>query len=220
MAFIDGFLNPGAPVLSLALLLSCGGKPMATMAAAPPDANGMVGSSDLGLPPEAPSPKGDGRLVDIPDSPQGTGWDTCDAQPPLMPGPIAGTAGPEATRGSRYLVAGPDRTTDGSVGVHTPQAYLWLEKAGTANGLWLDLVQISGTAAQSQVSIFRTDSQCNVERTLATANLHSLVVAGAWRTICLDLGSAGVFTHLGIRLDSPQGRIALDALRLGPPCPR
>jgi len=206
--------------LGMALLGACGDRSGTPASGAPSDAGAMVRPADLGVAPAAPSPEGDGRLVDLGDSPLGTGWDLCHAQPPLTATPPAGPAGPSATRGSRYLLSGPDRTTDASVGVHTPQAYLWMEKAGTARGLWLDLVLISGAAAQSRFSIYRTDAVCNVQQTLATADLQPLLAsAGVWRTLCMDLTTAGEFTSLGIRLDSPQGRIGLDALRLGPACP-
>ena len=166
---------------------------------------------------------GDGRLVDVPDVNRGRGWDTCPADLPLTDSPVGDATLPAARRGQRYLIstAPPATRPLPQPGVPSmPQAYWFLDQPGSAAGLWIDLVAIGGSVAHARLSAYETDAICVVQRALASVDLdRGLEVPGQWGTACLDLTGAGLFKFIGIRIDSDTGRVGVDAVRFGPPCP-
>jgi hypothetical protein len=169
-----------------------------------------------------PPVEGDGRIVDVGDTLNGLGWDTCAASPIMTvsePGAL-----PPAIRGQAYLLS----TNTPLFGVakppHIAQAYFFPESrptgaVGPPQGLWFDLALVSGSAAGATVALYETDTACVVQRSLGTFSLAAaLVQPGHWRTACLDLAGPGDLANIGVRIDATAGVLGFDALRFGGPC--
>lgn len=201
---------------------SGGGGSTGTPAAGSPALGGSAGSNEgpTALLPQkdAPPPEGDGRLPDLPETPvgdSGTGWDLCSAGFTRSSDECGGCP---AARGERFLVVGPT-IADEPAGTDRPQAYFYFDTATTASALWFDVTWLEG-ARSAQLSLSETDSYCDSRGAAKVYELSPLLSdgSGVWTTACVPLGDLGPFTGLGFRI-ATAGRLGLDALRFGPPCP-
>jgi hypothetical protein len=99
------------------------------------------------------------------------------------------------------------------------QAYFWLETPGSARGLWFDLALVSGSGDDTSISLYETNMDCMVKRTLVTSSLAmALTSAGQWKTGCLDVSDKGDLEAIGVRIEAPSGVVGFDALRFGKSC--
>jgi hypothetical protein len=187
--------------------------------AGPADASAEVGAETGGVVwgAAAPPVEGDGRLVDVEDENRGFGWDTCYSSRPLSLAP-QGTP-PPATRGNAYLLSSSSSVPNTGSAPDVAQAYVWLEKPGSAQGLWFDLALVSGSGDAATISFYETDKACAAKRSLGVfAVAKELTSAGQWKTGCLDLSGKGDFEAIGVRVDAPSGVVGFDALRFDKPC--
>jgi hypothetical protein len=176
-----------------------------------PGAGGLVWATS------APPVEGDGRLVDVEDGERGFGWDTCFASPPVSLSP-QGTP-PPATRGNAYLLSSPSPAPNASSAAHVAQAYVWLERPGSALGLWFDLALVSGSGEGATISFYETDKACAAKRSFGTFGVATaLTSTGQWKTGCLDVSGKGDLEAIGVRIEAPSGVLGFDALRFDRAC--
>lgn len=172
---------------------------------------------------DAPPVEGDGRLPDLPETAvglQGTGWDLCSvgftrSKEDCGACPVA--------RGEQFLVVGstvaePAQSAEPAK-PPGPQAYFYFHPATTASALWLDVAWLSG-ARSAELSLWETDTICQTQGSPEVFDISPLLVgdSGAWATACVPLSDFGSFAGLGFRI-ATAGKVGLDALRFGPPCP-
>lgn len=165
----------------------------------------------------APSPVGDGRLPDLPETrvgSPGTGWDRCHGGE-LLSSRYECVACP-AARGTEFFVAAPLPPLP--VSPSPPEAYFYFEPPLTAEALWLDVAWLSGPRS-AQLSLWETDAACRPLGAPRTFDLAPLLSGGfgAWQSACIPLDETRELWGLGFRVDA-DGRLGLDALRFGPPC--
>ncbi len=178
---------------------------------------GMSGAPDLPqLLPQAnpPSPEGDGRVPDVPDTLVGDGWDYCSNDlRSTQREPCAEC--PTAPRGEDFLLVGPDYTDPHP---KEPQAYFFFDEPTQADALWFDIMGIDGRT-NSELAVMPTDAGCQPQAAARVFDLQPLVeMRGQWLTACVPLTDFAPFVGLGFRVDAP-GRVGLDAFRFGPACP-
>lgn len=208
----------GSPGTSVAGSGALAGSPALGGSAGPNDGPSLSPQRD------APPAEGDGRLPDLPETrvgESGTGWDLCSAGFTLSSNDCGACP---AARGEQFLVVGRTSATEPSepsepAEPERPQAYFYFHPATTASALWLDVAWLAG-ARSARLSLWETDTVCSSQGAPKVYELSPLLTgpSGAWTTACVPLTDLGPFAGLGFRI-ATSGRLGLDALRFGPPCP-
>ncbi len=162
-----------------------------------------------------PSPEGDGRLPDIPETPPGEpgiGWDFCPAAESLFRSDCADCA----SRGSDFLIA--EDSLEVSLEAQRPHLYVYVDPPQSAGALWFDVASFDG-ARVAELMVWETNAACEPVSEGRLFDLSRLLTAssGVWKSGCIALDETRKFSGLGLRLGA-GGRVGLDAIRLGVAC--
>lgn len=152
------------------------------------------------------------------ESNQGFGYDTCATRTPASLEHITA----DASEGSRAF----QFSSASCVGICSPnnpsdsQIYLWFttRPSSAAAGLYFDVRNLSRAAPAGELRIAAVDSLCVSLRDLARAALSDLRLEQDFQTRCIDLPALKAEERLGLAVAGTSFQIALDALRIGPPC--
>jgi hypothetical protein len=150
------------------------------------------------------------------ESSNGHGWDTCYSDTPgVLSRPqnnaSDGTRSFEFTSGSC-----PNCSYDGP---SDSQVYSWFtQQPTTALSLYFDIINISNTPPLGELRLETTDKYCRPLRPLTVIQLSNLLLEPTWQTRCVDLAAFDSDPALGVAITGASFDVALDALRLGPPC--
>ena len=150
------------------------------------------------------------------ESSNGHGWDTCYSHIPA----VVTRAQNEASDGTRSFefTSGtcPNCSYDGP---SNSQVYSWFtEQPTTALSLYFDVLSLSNAPPLGELRLETTDKFCRPLRPLTVVQLSDLLIEQTWQTRCVDLPAFGSDPALGIAVAGMSFDIALEALRLGPPC--
>ena len=135
---------------------------------------------------------------------------------------------PAPTRGTSYLrYTAPNYNLPTSacsvLGCPDSQIYVLFTPAIDANvpqGLWFDLIRIGGSAADTTVTIYATDSMCMTIESLGTWEMADVLSGPAqWRSSCVNMTPHQATSQIGFRFSSADIDLGMQGLRFGPPCP-
>lgn len=163
-----------------------------------------------------PTPEGDGRLPDIPETlpgSAGVGWDRCFSDQELSPAQCDTCA---ASRGSDFLVA--EAVEGAAPDMAEPQLTIYFDPAQSSDALWLDLTWLSGTRG-GELWLWETNLACEPQGEPRLFDVSPLLTGGAgdWSSACIPLDPTRPLQGLALSLTA-FGRLGLDALRFGAPC--